>query len=236
VELVSPLAGGARNPVWLARRGDQRLVVRRSTRPPVSLDWELGLLDFLDRHGIGVPRTLPADDGRRHVDSVLVQRFVDGAKPQTSADWRRVVEVLVEVHRLTVGWPQRPGFATSQELQTTDRGGDVRLDLLPSGATGLVRAAWRPIATGTECVVHGDVGGGNVLVHDDRVILLDWDEARVDVPWFDYAFLPDEVAVPSPVDRETLATAGLAWEVATCWAPEPDYAARCLGQLWERVL
>lgn len=111
-------------------------MVRRSGRPPVSLDWELDLLDFLDGHGLGVPRTVPADDGRRHVDGVLVQRFVDGAAPQTAADWREVVAALGELHRLTVGWPQRPGFATSVELQDAHRGGDVRLDLMPTRPAG----------------------------------------------------------------------------------------------------
>ena len=41
------------------------------------------------------------------------------------------------------------------------------------------------------------------------------------------------VAVPDGLDRQVLADAALAWEVATCWVPEPDYARRCLRRLRE---
>jgi hypothetical protein len=67
------------------------------------------------------------------------------------------------------------------------------------------------------------------------VTLLDWDESRVDVPWFDFAFLPEGVEAPSPADRDTLVTAGVAWEAATCWTPEPEYAARRLAELYARL-
>lgn len=235
VELDAPMTGGARNPVWTAHRGDERLVVRCSGRPAPALDWELDLLAHLHAHGIGVPVTVSADDGRRHVGGVMVQRFVDGRPPAGPADWRRVVATVTAVHQLTAGWPQRPGFASAAELRLSDRGGDVRLDLMPADAVEVVRDAWRPVLTGPTSVTHGDVGGGNILVDGELVTLLDWDESRVDVPWFDFAFLPDDVAVPTPVPRHDLVTAGLAWEVATCWAPEPEYAARRLAELRTRV-
>jgi hypothetical protein len=65
--------------------------------------------------------------------------------------------------------------------------------------------------------------------------LLDWDESRVDVPWFDFAFLPSDIEVDVPVDAEALSTAGVAWEAATCWMVEPDYAAKRLAELRARV-
>jgi hypothetical protein len=45
------------------------------------------------------------------------------------------------------------------------------------------------------------------------------------VPWFDFAHLPPDVDVPSPVPRAQLLLAGVAWETATCWVAEPEYAA-----------
>jgi hypothetical protein len=66
------------------------------------------------------------------------------------------------------------------------------------------------------------------------VTLLDWDESRVDVAWFDFAFVPDGVELPVPVERAVLVTAGIAWEAATCWVPEPEYAARRLAELHTR--
>jgi Ser/Thr protein kinase RdoA (MazF antagonist) len=240
LDLVEPLTGGARNLVYLARRGSERLVVRRSGRPVASLEWEIDLLAHLAGHQIGVPEVVPADDGRRHVDGVVVQAYVEGERPYGAAAWRRVVRTLTRVHEVTLGWPQRPGFASAADLLATDRGGDVRLDLMPPEGVAAVRNAWRPLLVGPRCAVHGDVGPGNILVRGDRVILLDWDEARVDVPWFDFAPLPgiapDEVALPVPVGREALLTAGTAWEVATCWAQEPEYAPRRLGELYRRTV
>ncbi|MBM0207167.1 hypothetical protein JNW90_32355 [Micromonospora sp. STR1s_5] len=65
---------------------DQRLVVRRSTRPAESLAWELDLLEYLLENGIGVPKAVVADDGRRHVDGVMVCQFVEGREPSHGLD------------------------------------------------------------------------------------------------------------------------------------------------------
>ena len=233
VELLGALPGGARNLVLLARRGDQHLVARRSTRSPASLEWELDLLEYLAEHGIGVPRIVPTDDERRHIRGVLIQEFVDGHPPCTDHDWRLVVEMVSLVHQLTVGWTQRPGSASARQLLIADRGGDVRLDAMPVRAVRVIRQAWQPVLAGQECAIHGDLGAGNVLVADNKVTLLDWDESRVDVPWFDFAFVP-AAAVPVDVPIDDVAIAGLAWETATCWLPEPDYARRCLTELYSR--
>jgi aminoglycoside phosphotransferase (APT) family kinase protein len=111
----------------------------------------------------------------------------------------------------------------------------VRLDAMPVEAVEAIRAAWRPVITGAECVNHGDVGAGNILVTETGIALLDWDESRVDVPWFDFAFLPPDVAADVPINAEALSTAGVAWEAATGWTAEPDYAARRLAELYARV-
>jgi Ser/Thr protein kinase RdoA (MazF antagonist) len=234
VELLEPLPGGHRNRVFRARRGAQRLVVRTSGRPADALEWEIGLLGFLASAGLSVPVPLPSDDGRSHVDGVMVTPFLDGRAPRGADDWRLVVDELVRLHELTRGWPQRPGFASSRQLLTDDRGGDVRLGAMPAEGVAAVRAAWEPLQASAACVVHGDLGEGNLLVDGRRVTLLDWDEARVDVPGFDYAFVPGDVKVPVPVERAALLTAGVAWEAATCWVPEPEYAARCLADLYAR--
>jgi len=237
VEPVEALAGGHRNPVYLARdRRGRSLVARRSGRPAAALDWELDLLDHLAAGGVGVPRLVPASDGRRHVDGWQVHEFVEGRRPAGADDWRLVVDSLRAVHGMAAGWRQRPGFASAGRLLTEDRGGDVRLDAMAAPAVAAVRRAWLPVLGGPTCAIHADLGEANVLITGERrAILLDWDESRVDVPWFDYAFVPDDVAVPFPGDRRDLVTAGVAWEAATCWTVEPDYAARCLDELYRRL-
>jgi aminoglycoside phosphotransferase (APT) family kinase protein len=129
---------------------------------------------------------------------------------------------------MTRGWPQRPGAASSRDLLEADQGADVRLDLMPGELVWRIRSAWSPVQVGTPCVVHGDLAASNLLVDGDAVALLDWDEARVDVPWFDLAAIPAPTPLPLParVGRDRLTAAALAWEVATCWVAEPDYARR----------
>ena len=235
LELLGPMAGGARNRVFRARRGRDELVVRTSGRTPPALAWELGLLQHLGEAGIAVPDTVATDDGRRVADGVLVQRFLPGGPPVNKADWLRVIEVLQVVHEATVGWPQRPGFASARALLSQDRGGDVDLSAMPKAAVHLVRASWGPVLHNGECVIHGDLGPGNILLTEDQVALIDWDEARVDVPAFDFAHVPIDIAVPVEVSRDALTTAGVGWEAATCWVVEPAYAQNRLLELQGRL-
>jgi|GEM_PF-5568044 len=84
----------------------------------------------------------------------------------------------------------------------------MRLDAMPDEAVEAVRVAWRPVVTGAECVNHGDVGAGGILVTDTGIALLDWDESRVHVPWFDFAFCPPDVAADVAVDAAALRPPG----------------------------
>jgi Ser/Thr protein kinase RdoA (MazF antagonist) len=235
VELVAPISGGARSDPHLARRGGERFVVRRSTRPQQALRWELDVADHLEEAGLLVPSTVPTDDGRRHHHGVLVQRLLPGRPPRTDEDWRCVRTTIDRLHRVTEGWGQRPGFAGAQELMTSSRGGDVALDAMPEGAVALVRDCWRPLVGGATCVVHGDIGAGNLLVDGKTVGLIDWDESRVDVPGFDLGNLPASVVTGSPIPVALLQRAALAWEVATCWVVEPDYAVDRLAELRQQI-
>lgn len=167
LELGPRLPGGARNPVYRARRGHTDLVVRVSGRSDASLDWELDLLAELTKHGLTVPQTLPTDDGRRHSDGILVQEFIPGVAPQNAADRQRVVRTLQVVHSITRNWPQRPGFASATSLLTSERGGDVDFGTMPAGAADVIRNSWGPLLEEPESVVHGDVGAGNVLITDE---------------------------------------------------------------------
>lgn len=222
--MARALQGGHRNPVFLARRGNDDFVVRVSGRSAAALQWELDLIRSLADAGLTVPLPIQTDDGASHSGGVLVTRFIRGGPPRDDDDWCRVVEVLREVHDLTLGWPQRPDFASARELMTERRGGDVDLEAMPADAVRLVRRAWEPVLGTTASAIHGDVGAGNVLIDDDNVALIDWDEARVDVALFDYAHLPRPIPVPGGAERAVVIAAGVAWEAATCWEVEPDYA------------
>ena len=183
---MGPLGGGNRNAVLEVRRGKERLAARRSPRSAASLDWEVGLLDHLARHGLRVPAVIPARDGRRHVDGVVVLSWLDGSPPGPG-DWSAVAAFLRRLHAVTAGWPQRPGFASTRELITVDRGGDADLSAMPPGAVSTCRAAWRRLAGTPLAVVHGDPGPANIRMSEAGPGLLDWDEARVDHTVLDLA-------------------------------------------------
>ncbi len=245
VEVTDVLTGGARGAVFLALRGEHRLVVKVSSRSAASLAWELDLVEALGQAGVRVPDLVPTGDGRREYRGVVVQSLLTGRPPETRDDWRRVAAVIATVHELTRGWPQRPGSASAAQLLQQTHAADVHLDAMPSDAVALVRACWTAllaepvpaVAPDRYCVVHGDLGPGNVLIGDDGVGLIDWDEARVDVPAFDLAAFPDDALAGSLIsdDPQLLRTAALAWEVATCWTVEPEYARRSLRQLQDRA-
>lgn len=181
------------------------------------------------------PVLVPTRDGRRHVDGVVVQEYVSGDPPASRGDWDLVADTLRTVHAITTGWAQRPGFASSQYLLTHERGGDVRLDLMPTDVVEQVRRAWAAVQHGEATVVHGDPGRANARMRGGRVVLLDWDEARVDVPWFDLAHLPVDPRLPDGLDPRGVETAGIAREAATCWATEPEYARRRADELAHRM-
>src|SRR4051812_30782500 len=99
---------------------------------------------------------------------------------------------------------------------------------MPTEAVDRCRAAWaRPTGRQT-CVVHGDPNPGNIRMTADRVSLIDWDEARVDVPDLDLA-LPDNAAGLDDAAYDIAAQASAAWEAAVCW--DDDYAIRRLAEV-----
>jgi Ser/Thr protein kinase RdoA (MazF antagonist) len=232
--VLERLGGGHRNRVWAVRVGGRRGVARDSGpgRSGPALDWELDLLEELAGAGFTVPAPLPARDGRRRVGGLVVSTWLEGDPPRGERDWRLVADELARLHRLTAGRPQRPGFASTQELLTAERGGDVDLAAMPTEVVALCRAAWAALAGAPTAVVHGDPGPQNLRLAGSRVGLLDWDESRVDCPELDLAWLGvDRLGAR----REPVRTAAEAWEVANGWTVEPDHARRRLAELRRRL-
>jgi phosphotransferase family enzyme len=174
------------------RVGGRRRVARDSgaARSGAALDWELDLLQELAGAGFTVPVPVPTRDGRRRVGGLVVLTWLDGEPPGDERAWRLVGDELARLHRHTASRRQRPGFASTRELLTAERGGDVRLDRMPPEVVALCRAARSRLACAPLAVVHGDPGPQNLRLQGDRVGLLDWDESRVDCPELDLAWLP----------------------------------------------
>src|SRR5690606_520929 len=160
---------------------------------------------------------------------LTVMEFMDGGPPQGAADWRRVADAVREVHRLTKGWPQRPGWRSSTDLLHETAGTRIDLDRMPPEAVARCRAAWRRLAGRETCVVHGSPNSpGNVRITADRVALIDWDEAHVDVPDLDLV-LPHNGAGLEGEARDIAEQASAAWEAAVCW--DDDYSRKRLAEV-----
>ena len=75
----------------------------------------------------------------------MLYGWLEGDSPERGRDWELVIQELMRLHRLTRGWPQRPGLHSTQERLTEDAGRDVRLDLMPPDAVAYIRYTWRAI-------------------------------------------------------------------------------------------
>ena len=226
---IERLTGGVANDVWSVRVNGQLAVARRGSRSDADLAWETALLVYLDREGLGVPVPIPSRDGRLFADGVVVMTYVEGGPPETAADWRRVADTLRQLHRLTVGWPQRPGWRSSTDLLHAETGTRIDLGAMPPEAVARCRAAWARLVGRPSCVVHGNPNSpANVRMTADRVTLIDWDEARVDVPDLDLV-LPCNGGGFEGEAYDIAAQASAAWEAAVCW--DDEYSKKRLAEV-----
>ncbi|MCO8277081.1 phosphotransferase [Actinoplanes sp. TRM 88003] len=225
---LEKITAGVANDVWRVRVGGQLAIGRLGRRRDADLAWETGLLQHLDREGLTVPRPVPATDGRLFVDGLVVMTYLEGGPPETPGDWRRVAETVRELHRLTSGWPQRPGWRSCTDLLRAETGTRVDLGAMPPEGVARCRAAWARLAGRPTCVVHGDLNPGNIRLTADRVALIDWDESHVDMPDLDLV-LPGNAAGLDDEAYDVAAQASAAWEAAVCW--DDDFSKRRLAEV-----
>ncbi len=216
---LHPLPGGHRHAVWLAQSPNGQFVAKSTTRSDAALRWLEAPQAMARAAGLIVPGLIAAADGRLAPNGWTLEPLLDGRAAQP-VNMAALLPKLQAFHRAATHLPQRPGFASTRDLQSQSAGGDVDLDRLPPDLAAACRAAWR-VLTGVETTLHGDVTPANVILTADGPALIDWDESRRDLPVFDtIACRP-----ASALQRR----AHLAWEVAARWAREPDHA-RALAQ------
>lgn len=229
VARIEPLVGGVANDVWSVHVNGRLAVGRLGTRSDADLKWETELLQYLDREGMSVPVPMPTKDGRLFADGLVVMTCVEGGPPEKEADWRQVANTLRRLHRLTQGWPQRPGWRSSTDLLHVRSGTKVDLDAMPAEGVARCRAAWARLEGRQTCVVHGNPGNpGNVRMTSNRVALIDWDESHVDVPDLDLV-LPHNAADLDEDALDIAAQASAAWEAAVCW--DDEYSIKRLAEV-----
>jgi Ser/Thr protein kinase RdoA (MazF antagonist) len=228
VARLEPLTGGVANQVWSVRVEGRLAIGRLGARSDADLAWETDLLRFLNDAGLTVPMPIATTDGRLFADGLVVMTCLEGGPPETETDWRRVAETLRQLHRLTRGWPQRPGWRSSTDLLDADTGTKVNLGAMPPEGVARCRAAWARLAGRATCVVHGDPNPGNIRMTADRVGMIDWDESHVDVADLDLV-LPGNAADLADGPYDIAAQASAAWEAAVCW--DDHHARESLDQV-----
>jgi Ser/Thr protein kinase RdoA (MazF antagonist) len=228
VARLEPLSGGVANDVWSVNVNGERAVGRLGSRSDADLAWETALLQYLDHEGVPVPVPIPTMDGRLFVEGLVVMTYVDGEPPETAADWRRVADVLRRLHRLTQRWAQRPGWRSSTDLLSAETGTKIDLAAMPPEGVARCRAAWARLVGRQPSVVHGDPNPRNIRLTADRVALIDWDEAHVDVPDLDLALPYNAAGLPADA-LDSAAQASAAWEAVVCW--DDAYAVKRLAEV-----
>lgn len=232
--LVEQIVEGNRNEVWRAERNGDTFAVRQSRRSELSLMWELELIDFLSHCGFLVPEVVPADNGRSHDQGVVVQKWIEGTPPESTADWHRVADELQRLHTVATGLAQRPGCCAAADLVLHRTSVDADLDALPASERSIVEMVLAGVSDIAQSVIHGDPHGPNIRITASGAVgLLDWDESRVDVVWHDLSNLG--VQVLDPVDHQRALSLSDAWEAVNAWLIEPEYAASRLSALRRRL-
>lgn len=226
---IERLTGGVANDVWSVRVNGQLAVGRLGRRSDADLTWETELLLYLDREGLVVPVPIPTNDGRLFANGLVVMRYMEGGPAETEADWRRVADTLLQLHRLTQGWPQRPGWRSSTDLLHENTGTKVDLGAMPPEGVARCRAAWARLVGRQTCVVHGNPNSpANVRMTSKQVALIDWDESHVDVPDLDLV-LPHNAGGLEGDALDIASQASAAWEAAVCW--DDDHAIKRLAEV-----
>ena len=190
------------------------------------------------RHPAMKPCVQPAESLR----TITWRVVVDGSSPtrcpraMSSGSWARpesstarlsVTPLAVALPGRT-GWPQRPGWRSSTDLLHVETGTRIDLGAMPPEGVARCRAAWARLTGRQTCVVHGDPNPGNVRMTGDRVALIDWDEAHVDVPDLDLV-LPHNAAGLDDGAYDIAAQASAAWEAAVCW--DDEFAVKRLAEV-----
>ena len=232
IEAIEPLSGGVANDVRSMRINGQLEVGRLGSRSDADLAWETELLQYLNSKGLHVPLPIPTMDGRLFVNGLVVMTYMEGRPPESEDDWRRVASTLRQLHALTQGWPQRPGWRSSVDLIHAETGTKVDLGAMPSEGVARCRAAWSRLAGRKMCVVHGDPNPRNIRLSTSRVALIDWDESHLDVPDLDLV-LPHNAAGLDADTHDIAAQASAAWEAAVCW--DDDYSVKRLAEVRAEV-
>ena len=213
---MEPLAGGVSGDIFLIEQGDRRFVVKQAlAKLRVKDDWFADVSrnhyeqEYLRYVGAflpsAVPKVLASDEGHGFfVMEYLGEGYSNwkslllkgGAE---TAHARAAGQILGTIHNHS--WNDgetRTRFATVRNFQ------ELRIDpyLLTTGRRHAAlqpyfEAEARRLESASLCLVHGDFSPKNILIREDRMVVLDCEVAWFGDPAFDVAFLLNHLFLKS---------------------------------------
>ncbi|MGQ9910269.1 MAG: phosphotransferase family protein [Candidatus Flexifilum sp.] len=203
-----PLSGGVSSAtIYVERAGGDWVLKQSLARLRVAVDW---FSDPLRIHCEAAALRWLAELIPGHVPGFVFEDFTDHilameAVPQPHANWKQMLlhGQLVEAHVEQFGWMLAAihrGAAARRDAIARDLGGCHHFDALRREA--YYRYTASQVAQAADFIhrlidetldlaitfTHGDYSPKNVLVHDDRLILLDHEVAHIGDPAFDVGF------------------------------------------------
>ncbi len=206
---LTPFGGGVSSDVWLVEQdGHRSFVVKRSVEKlRVKDDWRAdpGRLKFeyryLEAVGTIVPDAVPRLLSQSETAPYIAMEYLgDGFENWKTrmlhgavhpADARKAGEILGAIHAAT-----RDNESIRERFDTLPLFRQLRLDPYlmttatrhPAVAEAIEEEAGR-LASSRICLVHGDYSPKNMLVSEQRFVVLDCETAWCGDPAFDLAFL-----------------------------------------------
>jgi aminoglycoside phosphotransferase (APT) family kinase protein len=208
------------NERWLVRLADGRSAFAKAGFDEQSREWiRAEHRVYAAVEGSFMPRLLGFDDG---LQPLLVIEDLSGATwppPWTPALVEGTRAALVEL----AATPPPPGLPPiGQDRELADGWERVAADPEPFLSLGLCSRAWldaalpalRAAAAAAElagdALLHVDVRSDNLCLHDDRVVLVDWNQAAVGNPLADAVFFAPSLAMEGGPPPEELVPPGAA--------------------------
>ncbi len=205
---AQPLGGGVSSEIYLITDGTVKFVVKRAlAKLKVRDDWFADISrnsterKFLEIVGTMLPNSVPkvyfANGERGYFGMEFISDgFVNwkhlllrgNCQPK---DARAAARIIGEVHRRTAG-----DDSVRHQFETTACFHQLRIEpyLLTTGARHpelqqMFEAEARRVESTRHALVHGDFSPKNILIGDDRMVLIDCEVAWYGEPLFDVAFL-----------------------------------------------
>jgi aminoglycoside phosphotransferase (APT) family kinase protein len=205
---AEPLGGGVSSEIYLVKDGPARFVVKRAlAKLKVRDEWFADISRnsterrFLEIVGIMLPGSVPkvyfANAERGYFGMEFIgDGFVNWKHLLLSGvcktkDAKAAARIVGEIHHRTAG-----DTSVRSEFDTTSCFHQLRIEpyLLTTGARhpelqGMFEAEAHRVGGTRQALVHGDFSPKNILIGEDRMVLLDCEVAWYGDPLFDVAFL-----------------------------------------------